>query len=167
MWYNKNDAREATQYNFSTQSIVLIKSPTGTGKTTFILNNVVPYLDLINNYKNNPDFYLTLVKAWFKTKSIRHIFSEDCKDFIDFLAYFENKPTSGESAENFYNAFQYYYKRYCVKKFNKNKNLLDKALNIRKGTTQRKATMNKSLKMLNLPYEIKKEKNCWVLRKTE
>ncbi len=42
-WYNKVDARLETGRPFSTPGIVLIKSPTGTGKTTFILEKLALY----------------------------------------------------------------------------------------------------------------------------
>ena len=43
MWYNKYDAKTNSGKLLSTPSMVLIKSPTGTGKTTFILKKLVPY----------------------------------------------------------------------------------------------------------------------------
>ena len=126
------------------------------------------YSTLKQEYKNNPDFYLIHIKQWLKyTKSINYIFSDDCDSFIEFLEHFNNIPICDKDTMYFYNAFQYYYKRHCVKEFIEDKATLTKALSIRKGRTQRKSTMNKSLKLLNLPYEIKKENSCWVLRKTE
>lgn len=42
-WYNKSDARIESRKPLSTPSIVLINSPTGTGKTTFIIDKLIPY----------------------------------------------------------------------------------------------------------------------------
>jgi hypothetical protein len=39
------------------------------------------------------------------------------------------------------------------------------ALAIRKGNTQRKATINRSLNFLELPYKLDKKNNCWILHK--
>lgn len=122
------------------------------------------YIDLKNSYKANPDFYLSHIKRWLKTKkSINHVFAQDCNDFIEFLERFKNIPIPESEAEFFYNAFQYYYKRYCTEKFKDDSEALDNALNIRKGKTQRKSTMNKSLNAVELPYEIGKHNNCWII----
>lgn len=143
----------------------LIYNPLACHKLTCLMDF---YSTLKQEYKNNPDFYLIHIKQWLKyTKSINYIFSDDCDSFIEFLEHFNNIPICDEDTMYFYNAFQYYYKRHCVKEFIEDKATLTKALSIRKGRTQRKSTMNKSLKLLNLPYEIKKENSCWVLRKTE
>ena len=122
------------------------------------------YLGLKNSYKSNPDFYLMHIRQWLRTeKKINHIFSEDCDNLISFLEHFKNMPISEQDTEEFYNAFQYYYKRYCVEKFKDNSEILEKALNIRKGKTQRKATINKSLEIIELPYKLNKHNRAWII----
>lgn len=81
-----------------------------------------------------------------------------CDDFNAFIEHFENIPIVDTESEQFYRAFEYYYKRYCAKVFTTDSNKLTEALGIRKGKTQRKKTMIDSFNMLGLPYEIKKEK---------
>ena len=44
---------------------------------------------------------------------------------------------------------------------------MKEVLKIKKGKEQRKATVNRSLEALGLPYKVKKERNCWVLRKKD
>lgn len=118
------------------------------------------YLDLKNSYKANPDFYLMYIRQWLRTeRKINHIFSEDCDNLISFLEHFKNTPISEQNTEEFYNAFQYYYKRHCSEKFKNNSEALEKALSIRKGRTQRKSTINKSLESIELPYKINKHNN--------
>lgn len=122
------------------------------------------YLDLKNSYKANPDFYLIHIREWLRTKkTINHIFSEDCDNLISFLEHFKNTPISEQDSEIFYNAFQYYYKRHCIEKFKDNSEALEKALSIRKGRTQRKSTINKSLEIIELPYAINKHNNAWII----
>lgn len=129
---------------------------------------IVFYNELKQKYKNNPDFYLSHIKQWLEySKCINYIFSDNCDNFMEFLEHFKDKPIYDEDTMYFYNAFQYYYKRHCVKEFIEDKATLTKALSIRKGRNQRKATMNKSLQLLNLPYEIIKDNNCWILRETK
>ena len=122
------------------------------------------YLGLKNSYKLNPDFYLMHIRQWLRTeKKINHIFSEDCDNLISFLEHFKNTPISEQDTEEFYKAFQYYYKRYCVEKFKDNSEILEKALNIRKGKTQRKSTINKSLEIIELPYKLNKHNRSWII----
>ena len=125
------------------------------------------YTDLKDNYSNS-GYFLETIKKWLSNTSIKNctpIGLTDCSTLNDFIKIYLDKPVVDK--EIFYSGFQQLYKLQCSKEFITDSKKLEQALSIRKGKTQRKATINKSLKMLNLPYEIKKEKNCWVLRKTE
>lgn len=128
---------------------------------------IVFYTNLKENYSNS-GYFLKIIKNWLSNTSIKNcnpIGLTDCSTLNDFIKIYLDKPVVEK--EIFYNGFQQLYKLQCSKEFMTDSKKLEQALSIRKGTTQRKATINKSLKMLNLPYEIKKEKKCWVLRKTE
>lgn len=57
---------------------------------------------------------------------------------------------------------------YCYNVFitaNNDEERFEKALSFRKGKTQRKATINRSLNFLGLPYKLDKKNNCWILHK--
>lgn len=81
----------------------------------------------------------------------------------DLLAAHLESPIPPEQQERFYQNFQYYYKRACISRFGEKTPELKCALSIRKGKTQRKLTINRSLDILKLPYQIVKRNRCWVL----
>lgn len=127
------------------------------------------YQEIIDNYKN-AEFLHNVIEEWLGKSCasiIKYINTPNSNTLNEFLEEFLNKPINENEHERFYAGFLQLYKVQCMKRFGDNSEMLDKALNIRKGKTQRKATMNKSLAILNLPYEIKKENCCWVLRKVE
>lgn len=66
--------------------------------------------------------------------------------------------------EAFYQDFQQRFKAHCYAYCAGDDERLHALLGIRKGKTQRKASMNRGLAALELPYEIKKERGCWVVR---
>jgi hypothetical protein len=88
-------------------------------------------------------------------------------DFIDFLNSNVDKNISDQ--EVFYTSFLELYKIFCYNRFMlqnpKEKEKYKAALAIRKGNTQRKATINRSLNFLELPYRLDKKNNCWILHK--
>ena len=70
--------------------------------------------------------------------------------------------------EPFYQTFIELYNIYCYNIFMKEKKdeeIFKEALSIRKGSTQRKATINRSLYFLELPYQLYKKNNSWILCK--
>lgn len=123
------------------------------------------YSDLKENAAN-PNYWQFTVLNWLQSNNSRpeHLTMENHESLEEFLRYHTDNPVPEAEQEAFYNEFQHLYKQHCYELFGNNKTELKASLGIRKGKTQRKATMNKSLALLNLPYEVKKEKNCWVLR---
>lgn len=124
------------------------------------------YMGLRKKY-SYPGYYLQNVLDWvhFDNNSIvSHLYCEQCNNLTEFIDYFKDKHIPAEDFESFYQCFQYYYKFECYDKFKDNPDEKKAALGIRKGSTQRKATMNRSLKMLQLPYVVKKEKETWIIR---
>ena len=118
----------------------------------------------------NTQVYLNCHKLWLD-KQIISIHNEkiqsDKENFIDFLN--SNVDNSISDQETFYTSFLELYKIFCYNEFmQKNPREKEKykvALAIRKGNTQRKATINRSLKFLDLPYQLDKKNNCWILHK--
>ena len=124
------------------------------------------YSSLKKNSKD-PDNYLSVVKKWLQLPddySINHIYAESCSSLEEFIAYYLNKVIIPEEFELFYSCFDYYFKKYCYNISEDNPDIYNKSLKITKGTAQRKATINNSLKCINFPYVVKKENNCWILR---
>lgn len=124
------------------------------------------YINLRKDY-SHPGYYLKNVLDWVgsdNNKIISHLYCEHCNNLIELLEYFKDKPIPTEDTESFYQCFQYYYKFECNDKFKDNPVEKEAALSIRKGSTQRKATINRSLKILQLPYVMKKEKGNWIIR---
>ena len=83
------------------------------------------------------------------------------------LESWENQRVPISQQERVYQEFVRLYKAYCYELYADNQPKLKEVLNIRKGKDQRKATVNRSLEKLDLPYVVKKERNCWVLRKKD
>lgn len=80
-----------------------------------------------------------------------------------FLAHCAGRRCEPEDCESFYQEFQRLFAQECFARFGADSPQASAARAIRKGTTQRKATVNRQLRLLALPYELKKERNGWVL----
>lgn len=125
------------------------------------------YWELKKNI-DNPDFYLKLIENWLENglkSPIYYVGTSNCNMLDEFIELYLDNPIPKEEQETFYASFQTLYKKECAEKFANESIKLKNARSIRKRRTTRKAIINKSLATLNLPYEIKKEKNCWVLKK--
>lgn len=118
----------------------------------------------------NTQVYINCLELWLE-KQIISIHNEkiqsDNNDFIEFLNSNVDKNLSDQ--ELFYTSFLELCKIFCYNEFMlqnpKEKEKYKAALAIRKGNTQRKATINRSLNFLELPYKLEKKNNCWVLHK--
>ena len=145
-------------------------------KRNLVLNPLAHYkVKLLKQYYidlaelNNPSLYYPhIVYSWLglATTGLPDYLSIDNFSSLDhLLAAYLNRPIPEEERERFYQNFQHFYKIRCVKQFGEGTTALKQALTIRKGKTQRKLTINKSLAMLDLPYQIVKRENCWVLER--
>ncbi len=126
-------------------------------------------LKFYNNIKSNfnkPDFYIDLVKDWMQGNIIgepKHIYFWDCDNLIDILEKYENIMINKEAQNSFYIGLLYNLKLYGYNKYGAESNIYISFLNIRKSEEQRKATLNRAFRILQLPYEIIKKNNCWVI----
>lgn len=118
----------------------------------------------------NTQVYLNCLKLWLDKQIISIHYEKiqsDKENFIDFLN--SNVDNSISDQETFYTSFLELYKIFCYNEFMqkdpREKEKYKVALAIRKGNTQRKATINRSLKFLDLPYQLDKKNNCWILHK--
>lgn len=118
----------------------------------------------------NTQAYIDCLYGWLGN-NIKHIENEkiclDTNNLIDFLNMNVDRKIVDRDA--FYESFLELYKIYCFNEYMKcnpvNAKMFIKALAIRKGNTQRKATINRSLNFLHLPFILKKENNYWILHK--
>lgn len=126
------------------------------------------------------DYYPRCVLGWMQGRGgqeVRRLGLGSQSSLEEFLQRYLNRPVpsldaAGEDEgnsqlERFYQEFQWCYKTYCYERYAADRAKLKELLRIRKGKDQRKATINHSLEALDLPYEVKKERNCWVLRKKD
>lgn len=84
----------------------------------------------------------------------------------EFLRQQLGQRVEAEQQEAFYLAFQQRFKAHCYALCAGDEARLRELMGIRKGKTQRKASMNRGLAALSLPYQIKKEQNAWVVRQS-
>lgn len=123
------------------------------------------YTDLAKNYKNT-NYYPSVVHTWLGMDADTYpVFLSRWQfhDFGQMIAFSRYMKIERNDQENFYKTFQYHYKLECYRQFGDNSEQLALALGVRKGTTQRKATMNRELEILGFRDRVKKENNCWVL----
>ena len=138
--------------------------------TIYKLYQEADFYEYLKDSCANTQIYLNCLNLWLE-KQIISIHNEKIQsgenDFIDFLNSNVDKSISDQ--EVFYESFLELYKIFCYNKFMQqapqNKKQYTAALSIRKGTTQRKATINRSLNFLELPYQLYKKKNSWILCK--
>ena len=134
------------------------------------------FLDKLKRFSLDVDYYPHCILGWMQGRGrqeVRYLGRENLPSLDAFLQHYLNRSVpDGETSdvddvnaqlERFYQEFQRLYKVRCYELYATDRVKLEKLLGIRKGKTQRKATINKSLAALNLPYEIKKHKNCWIL----
>ena len=134
------------------------------------------FLDKLKRFSLDVDYYPHCILGWMQGRGgqeVRYLGRENLPSLDAFLQRYLNRPVpDGETSdvdnvnaqlERFYQEFQRLYKVRCYELYATDRVKLEELLGIRKGKTQRKATINKSLAALNLPYEIKKHKNCWIL----
>ena len=126
--------------------------------------------DLKDNFQD-VHHYLDIVSSWItrgaRNQTIRFS-TVNGRYTIDELLRGADSVKIDRDGELFYQEFQLLYKMWCGEHLASNKEMLDKALNVRKGKTQRKATMNRELKIAGLPYHIIKRTNegtsCWIIQ---
>lgn len=127
------------------------------------------YSDL-KEHSTNPLYYQRIVQSWLGLDTTNqpdflsvHNYSSLDALITDYL----NQPIAQDAQKQFYQDFLHHYKIQCHEQFRDNPSQRKQALNIRKGKTQRKATINRSLTALGLPYRLDKQNNYWILRQYE
>lgn len=113
---------------------------------------------------DDPQAYPRLVRQWLEDELGQTFDATGEASLPDFLRARLDRPIPEEEQEAFYRAFQQSFKAHCCALCGDDEARLRALLGIRKGKTQRKASMNRGLAALELPYEIKKEQGCWVVR---
>lgn len=113
--------------------------------------------------------YERCVLSWLDMDAaVPHYLGEVAEDGLaGFLSHYASVPLSQDEQEVFYQEFQRLFVRECAARFVSGSAQDEAARSIRKGTTQRKATVNRQLRVLGLGWELKKEHNCWVLRSAD
>lgn len=123
------------------------------------------YLDLLKNC-NIPFYYEKQILGWLqKAEGTRPetIYLKGVYDIYGWCAYCLQEPIPPEDQERIYKAFQYFYKSYVNEKFAQCEDMRTRTLGIKKGKTQRKATINRSLALLDFPLKMVKEQKDWIL----
>lgn len=123
------------------------------------------YNDLLEHDKK-PNYFPKLVRSWLGLDGVFPIYLMNfskCATLKKLLEKFLGKPIYEDQQEDFYNDFQALYKIECKKLFDNDDDKYEQSQKVRKGKTQRKATMNRELAILGLPCEFKKKDNCWEL----
>lgn len=124
------------------------------------------YEDLLNNICDSV-YFAKMVHGWLNIPYDQNIplaNGFNSANLDNLIQNFLDKPIALEEQGNFYAEFQSHYKSECAKRFQDDPKQYEQALSIRKGKTQRKATINRELALLGLPYEVIKHKNCWLLK---
>lgn len=126
------------------------------------------YVSLAAHYREG-GCYERQVLSWLgmENKQPRYLGEVAPGGINGFLSHCAGKFLRQEDCEPFYQEFQRLFAQECQSRFPPDSDEALAARSIRKGVTQRKATVNRQLRLLSLPYELKKEHNCWVLRHTD
>lgn len=125
------------------------------------------YTDLLQNFYDE-SYFPKMVHSWLglsEDKTTKYVTFSGCTTLKELMYSVLNEPIPEQLQELFYNEFQFLYTNMCKAIFCDDLEKCKEALSVRKGTTQRKATINRELAMLNLPYMLVKSKNCWILQK--
>ena len=132
--------------------------------------NEIAFYEYLHNAHANTQAYMNCLHAWLRNNiiSIQHEnIHSNTNNLIEFLNCNINSNIS--DTDSFYESFMELYKMFCYKKFMEKEpedlKEFQNALAIRKGSTQRKATINRCLELLQLPYKLEKKSKCWVLYK--
>lgn len=128
------------------------------------------YCSELEQCKDEPDYYARCVLGWMDGTGGEEVYYLGAWNFPtlpSLLESWENQHVPISQQERIYQEFMRLYKAYCYELYANNQPKRKEVLDIRKGKDQRKATINHSLKALGLPYKVKKERNCWVLRKKD
>ena len=133
------------------------------------LDTLLVFYSKLKQFHNNTQMHIDFLNMWLKGQiaSIRHeLIPPNISNLEEFLE--ENTNRNITDMEPFYQSFIELYNMYCYNIFitaNNDEERFEKALSFRKGKTQRKATINRSLNFLGLPYKLDKKNNCWILHK--
>lgn len=133
------------------------------------LSNLIKFYENLSSEYKNPNLYYKYISKFLGASIVGVTNANLSKDDETLICFLDN--SIGQRIDNtdmFYNSFIELYKKYCYeehKRNNKDDEWLKGALNIRKGKTQRKATINRSIEYLELPYYVKKSNNCWIIEK--
>lgn len=125
------------------------------------------YTDLLQN-SSDTSYFPNLVHSWFglsDDKTTKYVTFSGCTTLEELINRVLDYPISEQSQEIFYNEFQFLYELKYSMTFAPDSIEYKNAKSVRKGTSQRKATMNRELTMLNLPYKFIKKNNSWILTK--
>lgn len=113
----------------------------------------------------DPARYPNLVLQWLQQAGQNVSCPDGQDDALEaFLRRHVDSPIPEQAQEGFYQDFQQRFKADCYARCADDPQRLRALLGIRKGKTQRKASMNRALAALGLGFEVKKENNCWVVR---
>ena len=121
-----------------------------------ILSDKTDYLDFVKQWLGmDCDGEIAVASKW------------KFRNFKELLDYGLSNTIPNEDRAEFYNTFQKLFNNEIVEKSNNGagQSLRDAAKRIRKSPKIRKSTMNKELKLLELPYEVIKKNKEWTIEK--
>ncbi len=118
-------------------------------------------------YKNfDPYYYLSDALEWLdihSTNKISHINANNCYSFDDILKHIKNNPIPLCESENFYKAFDFFFRIELWQKYSNDTQKINAYKDVRRDKSRRKYAINKFFEIMGLPYEIKSRKCHWVI----
>lgn len=110
--------------------------------------------------------YSALISKWLDCEGHGplHINFKNVATLEDYIQeYLDKEIQSFDELENFYISFMELYTKKCSEKFKYDTQELERVLKFHKEKARRKATINRALKNLEMPYEMIKKNNKWIL----
>lgn len=119
---------------------------------------------LAAHYKEGACYEKTVLQ-WIKMEGseLHYIGQVLADDMQGFLAHYVGVRILQPEWEGVYRKFEQMYEQECRKRFSTDSEEYQEAFSIRKAPSRRKSTINHQIQMLGLPYELKKEKNGWIV----
>ena len=124
------------------------------------------YGTLAAHYKEGACYEKTVL-TWIKMEKSEPVYLGQTvsEGIIGFLSHWEGEKIQMVEWENFYKEFECLYDQECRNRFPIDSAEYQKAVSVRKAPPRRKSTVNRQMQILELPYKLNKENNCWVLHK--